>query len=76
MVGCFDDWFKIVVECDCFFIDFGYLEWVGIVVIKCVNQIFVECGFYFWVLCVVFCNVLQWFEFIGGDFVVFLLFKW
>jgi transaldolase len=76
MVGRTDDWLKVVAEKEGITTDPGYLEWAGVAVFKRAYQIYRQNKYRLRLLAAAYRNHLQWSEFIGGDVVVTIPYKW
>jgi transaldolase len=76
MVGRTDDWLKVVAEKENITTDPGYLEWAGVAVFKRAYQIYKEKKYRLRLLSAAYRNHMQWSEFIGGDVVVTIPYKW
>jgi transaldolase len=76
MVGRTDDWLKLVAEKEGIITDPGYLEWAGVAVFKRAYQIYKEKKYRLRLLAAAYRNHMQWSEFIGGDVVVTIPYKW
>jgi transaldolase len=76
MVGRTDDWLKVVAEKEGITTDPGYLEWAGVAVFKRAYQIYREKKYRLRLLAAAYRNHMQWSEFIGGDVVVTIPYKW
>jgi transaldolase len=76
MVGRTDDWLKAVAEKESITTDPGYLEWAGVAVFKRAYQIYRERKYRLRLLAAAYRNHMQWSEFIGGDVVVTIPYKW
>jgi len=76
MVGRVDDWLKVVAEKENILIDPGYLEWAGIACFKKAYKIFCERKYKTRMLMAAYRNYMQWTEFIGGDVVLTIPYKW
>jgi transaldolase len=76
MVGRLDDWLKVIAEKKNITLDPGHLEWAGVAVFKKTYQLFRQRGYRIRLLSAAFRNHMHWSEFIGGDVVVSLPYKW
>jgi transaldolase len=76
MVGRVDDWLKIVFNNKNIITDPAYLEWAGVAVFKNAYRIYKEKGYRSRLLAAAYRNQLQWSEFIGGDVVLTIPYKW
>jgi transaldolase len=76
MVGRTDDWIKVVADKDHIITDPGYLEWCGVATFKRAYEIYQEKGYRSRLLAAAYRNHLHWSEFIGGDVVLTIPYKW
>jgi transaldolase len=76
MVGRTDDWLKVVADKENIITDPGYLEWAGVAVFKNAYRLYNERGYRTRLLAAAYRNHLQWSEFIGGDVVLTIPYKW
>jgi transaldolase len=76
MVGRTDDWLKIVAEKEGITTEPGHLEWAGVAVFKKAYQIYQKKGYRLRLLSAAYRNHMHWSEFIGGDVVVSIPYKW
>jgi transaldolase len=76
MVGRLDDWLKIVAEKEGITTNPGHLEWPGVAVFKKAYQIYRKKGYRLRLLSAAYRNHMQWSEFIGGDVVLTMPYKW
>ncbi len=76
MVGRLDDYLKTVVNKENLIIDPGYLEWAGIAAFKNAYKIYQEKGYTCKLLSAAYRNYMQWTEFVGGDVVLTIPYKW
>jgi transaldolase len=76
MVGRVDDWLKVVAEKEDIIVDPACLEWAGVAVTKNAYRIFQERGYRTRLLVAAFRNHLHWSQFIGGDVVLTIPYKW
>lgn len=76
MVGRTDDWLKVVAEKQSITTDPGYLEWAGVAVFKRAYQIYQQKKYRLRLLAAAYRNHMQWTEFIGGDVVLTMPYKW
>jgi transaldolase len=76
MVGRTDDWLKVVAEKEGITTEPGHLEWAGVAVFKKAYQIFQKKGYRLRLLAAAYRNHMHWSEFIGGDMVVSIPYKW
>ena len=76
MVGRVDDWLKIVADKENITTNQDYLEWAGVAVMKNAYRIFTERGYRSRLLAAAYRNHYHWSEFIGGDVVCSMPYKW
>lgn len=76
MVGRTDDWLKVVAEKEGITTEPGHLEWAGVAVFKKAYQIYQKKGYRLRLLSAAYRNHMQWSEFIGGDVVLTMPYKW
>lgn len=76
MCGRLDDWLKIVAERKDIITDPACVEWAGVAVMKKAYEIYRERGYRLRLLSAAYRNHMHWSEFIGGDAVVSIPFKW
>jgi len=76
MVGRTDDWLKVVAEKEGIITEPGHLEWAGVAVFKKAYQIYQKKGYRLRLLSAAYRNHMQWSEFIGGDVVLTMPYKW
>ena len=76
MVGRVDDWLKVVAGTRDIIINPEYLEWAGVAVMKNAYRIFGERGYRTRLLAAAYRNHLHWSQFIGGDVVLTIPYKW
>jgi transaldolase len=76
MVGRVDDWLKIVAGKENKAVTPGVLDWAGVAVFKNAYKIYKERGYKCRLLAAAYRNTLQWSEFIGGDVVLTIPYKW
>ncbi len=76
MVGRLDDWLKVVCENEGVLTDPGILEWAGVAAFKRAYEIYNEKKFKTRLLAAAFRNHYHWSEFIGGDVVLTIPYKW
>lgn len=76
MCGRLDDWLKIVAEKEDIIVDPACLEWAGVAAMKRAYQIYQERGYRLRLLSAAYRNHMHWSEFIGGNVVVSIPFKW
>ena len=76
MVGRVDDWLKVVANKDNIITDPDNLEWAGVAVMKNAYRIYQEKGYRTRLLAAAYRNHYQWSQFIGGDVVLTMPYKW
>jgi transaldolase len=76
MVGRTDDWLKVVAEKESITTDPGHLEWAGVAVFKRAYQLYRARKYRLRLLAAAYRNHMQWSEFIGGEVVVTIPYKW
>jgi transaldolase len=76
MVGRVDDWLKDVANRDHIITNPEYLEWAGVAVMKNAYNIFQERGYKTKLLAAAYRNHHQWSQFIGGDILETIPYKW
>jgi transaldolase len=76
MVGRTDDWLKVVAKKEGIIITPGYMDWAGVAVMKKAYGIYQERGYRTRLLAAAYRNHLHWSEFIGGDIVLTIPYKW
>jgi transaldolase len=76
MVGRLDDWLKAVAERDHIITNPEYLEWAGVAAMKNAYKIYKEKGYRTKLLAAAYRNHHQWSQFIGGDVLATIPYKW
>lgn len=76
MVGRLDDQLKRVASNKKILIDPGMYEWAGVAVFKKAYKIFKERGYKGILLSAAYRNHMHWSEFVGGDVIVSIPYKW
>ena len=76
MCGRLDDWLKVVADKEDIIVDPACLEWAGVAAMKRAYQIYKERGYRLRLLSAAYRNHMHWSEFIGGDVIVSIPFKW
>jgi transaldolase len=76
MVGRVDDWIQVVAKRDGIIVNPDYLVWPGVAVFKKAYQIFQERGYRARLLAAAYRHHLHWSEFIGGDVILTIPYKW
>lgn len=76
MVGRLDDWMKTIADKKNIITEPSYLEWAGVAAMKHAYKIFKERGYKTRLLAAAYRNHMHWSEFIGGDVVLTIPYKW
>lgn len=76
MVGRVDDWLKVVANKEDITTNADYLEWAGVAVMKHAYELYRKRGYRTRLLAAAYRNHYQWSEFIGGDLVCTIPYKW
>ena len=76
MVGRLDDWLKVVTEKEGLAAYPEVLEWAGVATMKRAYQIYQEKGYHCRLLAAAYRNHYHWSEFIGGNVVLAIPYKW
>lgn len=76
MVGRTDDWIKIVAKKENITVTPGYMDWCGIACMKKAYGIYQARGYRTRLLAAAYRNHLHWSEFIGGDLILTIPYKW
>lgn len=76
MVGRLDDWLKVIADKENIITDPAYLDWAGVAVMKKAYQIYRQRGYRLRLLAAAYRHHRHWSEFIGGDVVVSIPYKW
>lgn len=76
MVGRVDDWLKVVANKENIITNQDYLEWAGVAVMKNAYRLYQERGYRTRLLAAAYRNHYHWSEFIGGDVVCTIPYKW
>jgi transaldolase len=76
MVGRTDDWLKVVANKENIITNPDYLEWAGVAVFKNAYRLYQERGYRTRLLAAAYRNHYHWSEFIGGDVVCTIPYKW
>jgi transaldolase len=76
MVGRLDDWLKVVANKENILVDPEIMEWAGVAAFKRAYEIFNERKYKTRLLSAAFRNHYHWSEFIGGDVVITIPYKW
>ncbi len=76
MVGRVDDWMLVLTNRDNITVHPSALPWAGVAVMKKAYRIYEERGYRARLLAAAYRHHLQWSEFIGGDLIVSVPYKW
>jgi len=76
MCGRLDDWLKIVADREDIIVNPACFEWAGVAAMKKAYEIYRERGYRLRLLSAAYRNHMHWSEFIGGDAIVSIPFKW
>lgn len=76
MVGRVDDWLKVVAGRDDVITQPEYLEWAGVAVMKHAYRIYQDAGYRTRLLAAAYRNHLHWSQFVGGDVVLTIPYRW
>lgn len=76
MVGRTDDWMKVLANKHHIITNPDYLEWAGVAVMKNAYRVFQERGYRSRLLAAAYRNHYHWSQFIGGDVVCSMPYKW
>jgi len=76
MCGRLDDWLKVVADRKDIIVDPACLEWAGVAAMKKAYEIYQVRGYRLRLLSAAYRNHMHWSEFIGGDVIVSIPFKW
>jgi transaldolase len=76
MVGRLDDWLQVVAKRDHILTTPGTINWAGVAAMKKVYSIYQQRGYHTRALAAAYRHQLHWTEFIGGDVVLTIPFKW
>ncbi len=76
MVGRLDDWLKVVADKENIISDPGCVEWAGVAVMKKAYQLFEERNYRSRLMAAAYRNHYHWSEFIGGDVVTTIPYRW
>jgi transaldolase len=76
MVGRIDDWLKVVAGKEGIVTHPGYLDWAGVAIMKKAYRLYRERGYRLRLLAAAYRSLLHWSEFIGGEMVVSIPFRW
>ena len=76
MVGRMDDWLKVIAKKEQLAITPGYMDWAGIACMKKAYKIYKERGYRTRLLAAAYRHYMHWSEFIGGDLILTIPYKW
>jgi len=76
MIGRMDDWLKIIAKKEGIIVDPGILNWAGVACMKKAYSIYQERGYRTRLLSAAYRNHMHWSEFIGGDLILTIPYKW
>ena len=76
MVGRMDDWLKIVAKKEGIIVTPGDMDWAGIACMKKAYAIYKSRGYQTRLLAAAYRNHMHWSEFIGGDLILTIPYKW
>ena len=76
LVGRVDDWIKVLADKHDIITDPDYLEWAGVAVMKHAYRYFKERGYRSRLLAAAYRNHYHWSEFIGGDVICTMPYRW
>ena len=76
MCGRLDDWLRIVADKEDIITFPGYLDWAGVAAMKKAYHIYQERGYRTRMLSAAYRCHMHWSEFIGGDVIVTIPYKW
>ena len=76
MVGRIDDWLKVAAKKEGIITTPGYMDWAGVAVMKKAYGIYNKRGYRTRLLAAAYRNHLHWSEFIGGDVILTIPYKW
>lgn len=76
MVGRMDDWLKIVAKKEGITVTPGDMDWAGIACMKKAYAIYKSRGYKTRLLAAAYRNHMHWSEFIGGDLILTIPYKW
>lgn len=76
MVGRTDDWLKVIAKKEGITITPGYLDWAGVACMKKAYALYQQRGYRTRLLAAAYRNHLHWSEFIGGDLILTIPYKW
>lgn len=76
MVGRTDDWLKVIAKKEGITITPGYLDWAGVACMKKAYALYQKRGYRTRLLAAAYRNHLHWSEFIGGDLILTIPYKW
>jgi transaldolase len=76
MVGRIDDWLKVVAKKEGIITTPGYMDWAGVAVMKKAYGIYQARGYRTRLLAAAYRSHLHWSQFIGGDVILTIPYKW
>ena len=76
MVGRIDDWLKVITDRDNIIVDPQVLEWAGVAIMKRAYALYNQKKYRTKLLAAAYRNHHQWSEFIGGDVIETIPYKW
>ncbi len=76
MVGRTDDWLKVVAKKEGITLTPGYMDWAGVACMKKAYDLYQQRGYRTRLLAAAYRNHLHWSEFIGGDLILTIPYKW
>ncbi|MDK2981396.1 MAG: transaldolase [Chloroflexota bacterium] len=76
MVGRMDDWLKVIAKKEQIAVTPGYMDWAGIACMKKAYAIYKERGYRSRLLAAAYRHHMHWSEFIGGDLILTIPYKW
>jgi transaldolase len=76
MVGRVDDWLRVIAGRENIAVTPGVMDWAGVAVFKNAYRLYKERGYRCRLLSAAYRNHLQWSEFIGGDVVLTIPYRW
>ncbi len=76
MVGRMDDWLKVIAKKEQIAVTPGYMDWAGIACMKKAYGIYKQRGYRTRLLAAAYRHHMHWSEFIGGDLILTIPYKW
>ena len=76
MVGRMDDWLKVISKKEGIVVTPGYMDWAGVACMKKAYEIYQAKGYRTRLLAAAYRHHLHWTEFIGGDIILTIPYKW